>query len=316
MKIALVIPVKDEAHSIWRLLGSISSQTRLPDEVIFVDAGSTDATKEILTDYKDSRLRTRVLSIGPAYPGTARNAGVKASSYELIAFTDGGIELDKDWLSELCKTMQNDVSADVVYGNYNPRTDTLFEECLALAVVPPLKRRSRFIASSLLKKPVWQAIGGFPDLRAAEDRIFMEEIEKKAYRVRYNPNASVVWDIPCNLKSVFDRFSNYSYHDLKAGRTRDWHIPVLKMYLSALVCIYLGLSLSPIFFWLMPPAFTFRVARKILINKDEPYFNLRFMPVYFIITGFLILFVDAAMLAGWVRYLSDNRRQSENGRVR
>src|SRR3989338_7903243 len=98
MNISVVIPVRDEEDSITRLLESISNQTRLPEEIVFVDAGSTDKTDDIIAGYKykDDRLKVKLISVGPAYPGTARNAGVKESAHEFIAFTDGGIELDKD----------------------------------------------------------------------------------------------------------------------------------------------------------------------------------------------------------------------------
>jgi glycosyltransferase involved in cell wall biosynthesis len=312
-KISLVIPVRDEARSIERLLRSIAAQTRLPDEVIFVDAGSNDATRELIESRRDAGLPVKVLSIGPAYPGTARNAGVKEASNDVIAFTDGGIELDKDWLKELSVSMSRGSAVDVVYGNYSPRADTFFKQCLAMATVPPPapagggRMRSRFIASSLLKKPVWQAVGGFPDYRAAEDRIFMERIEGQGYALRFNPRATVLWDIPGNLQGVFGRFSGYSYHDLIAGRTIGWHIPVLKMYAAALACIGLGFAASPVFFALPIAGLALRTVKKIVINRGEPYFRTGYVPLYCIVAGFLIFFIDMAMFAGWLKYLLNGR---------
>ena len=309
MKISLVVPVRNEARSLGKLLETISAQTRLPDEVIFVDAGSTDDTKEIIGGYKDDRIELKVVSIGPAYPGVARNAGVKAARYEFIAFTDGGIELDRDWLRELASLMEKKSALDIVYGGYAPKTDTLFKECLALAVVPPRAflggglMRSRFIASTLLKRSAWGAVGGFKDLRAAEDKIFMEDIEKKGFKFTHNPRALVVWDIPPDLKGVFRRFCDYSYHDLKAVRSRTWHAPVLKMYIAALIFVLLGVFVTPVFIFLVLGAFALRVIRKISVNRNEPYFSLRHVPEYVFLTAFLVIFIDMAMFAGWIRYL-------------
>ena len=309
MKISLVIPVKDEACSVGRLLDSISGQTRLPDEVVFVDAGSTDRTVSIIREHKDDKLSLKLISIGVAYPGTARNAGVKEAGHELIAFTDGGIELDKDWLKELSACMSGDAAADVVYGSYAPRADTFFKQCLSMAIVPPPaiigggRMRPRFIASSLLKRLVWQAVGGFPDYRAAEDRIFMERIEEQGYGSKFNPRATVIWDIPGDLKGVFRRFYSYSYHDLIAGRTSTWHMPVLRMYITALLCIWLAFAVLPLFIILPAAGFALRVIKKISMNRLEPYFRLRYTPLYFIVTGFLIFFIDMAMFAGCIRYM-------------
>ena len=205
-KISLVIPVRDEEESVGRLLGSISAQTRLPDEVIFVDAGSSDGTRMAIERCRPRGLKTEVLPIGPAYPGIARNAGVEKAENDLIAFTDAGIELDKDWLKELGAAMERGKGLDVVYGHYMPRVDTLFKECLALAMMQPLteaggaRMRVRSIASCLIKKAVLRSLGGFPDLRAGEDRVFMEKVDAGNFKIGYSPSAVMTWDI--DRKSV------------------------------------------------------------------------------------------------------------------
>ena len=303
MKISLVIPVKNESNSLQALLRSISGQTRRPDEVIFVDAGSADNTRDIINGYDDKKLNIKVFSMPDAYPGTARNLGVEKSAFEFTAFTDAGIEVGKDWLYELANTLGKGGSCDVVYGAYVPRADTIFKQCLAMAFVPPAKNRTRFIASSLLKKSVWQEAGGFPDFRAAEDRIFMEKIEEKKFRVRYNPKAEVIWDIPSSPARTFRRFANHSYHDLTAGRARDWHLPVLRMYAVAFCLILLGLYVSAIFIFLAAVGYIFRVIRKIISNRKEPYFKLKNVPAYSIGVSFLIVLIDMAMFCGWVRYI-------------
>lgn len=321
-KISLIVPLKDEAASIARLLGSISGQARIPDEVVFVDAGSHDATRSIIESHADGHLAVRVLSIGPAYPGTARNAGVRAARHEVIAFTDGGIELDKDWLRELSAAMDGDAPPDVVYGAYVPRTDTFFKECLAIAVVPPARpvaggrMRPRFIASSLLRKSVWQDLGGFPDLRAGEDRIFMEQIGQGKYRVAYSPRAYVTWDVPGTVPAVFNRFSQYSYHDLRSGRTGDWHRPVARMYLAAAVFLACAVFVTP--WWALVPcaALAARAAKKVFINRNEPYVRRALAPLYLACAAFLIVLVDVAMFAGCVRYGLEamSRYRAEKGR--
>ena len=307
MKISLVVPVKDEAASLPRLLRSISAQTHLPDEVIFVDAGSRDLTKEIISGHKDDRVSIKLFSIGDAYPGTARNEGVKRSRNDFIAFTDGGIELSKEWLRELAGTMESGGSCDVAYGSYSPRADTFFKQCLSMAVVPPKDRRTSFIASSLMKKSVWQAVGGFPDFRAAEDRIFMERIKERGFNISYNPKAFVVWDIPSDMRSAYRRFRDYSYHDMMANRYLGWHLPVLKMYVVAIICVMLGILFTPLFFLVPMFGFAARVARKIYVNRREPYIRTALFPLYTVFTGFLILSIDIAMYVGWIRYLTDEK---------
>jgi glycosyltransferase involved in cell wall biosynthesis len=302
MKISLVIPVRNESRDLPVLLRSISGQVRPPDEVIFIDGGSTDNTADIITGYDDKRFAIKVFSIGDAYPGTARNKGVMESRFEFIAFTDAGIELDKDWLNALTSAIGEDGQFDIVYGAYMPKADTFFKQCAALAFVPPSSERTPFIASSLLKKSVWQAVGGFPDLRAAEDRIFMEKAEKKGFRICRNPDAMAIWQIPADIGEVYKRFYNYSYHDLLAGRWDDWHLPVLRMYVASAVFVILGAVLSPFFLLVPLLGLMLRTVKRIYINRKEPCFNSRLIPAYLVLTGCVILAIDMAMFAGWLRY--------------
>lgn len=309
MNISIVIPVKDEELSIETLLLSIERQSRQPDEVILIDAGSTDNTRSVIEDFKRHGFTAKLISIGQAYPGRARNAGVRESGYDVIAFTDAGIELDREWLKELAAVMEKDPSVDVVYGSYAPRSDTVFKVCFALAVVPPAEKRSSFIASSLLKRTVWERVGGFPDFRAGEDRIFMERISKNGFKTAFNAKAAVTWDVPEGLRRTLGRFYLYSYHDLKAGRGRDWHVPVLKMYLVAALLAVLGVACLPVLLVVPAVGFFARVAKKIYVNRRESYFRISMIPVYSVMVAIIILTVDLAMFAGSARYALDRMKR-------
>jgi len=312
MNISLVIPLKNEEKTVLRLLNSISRQERLPDEVIFVNAGSTDRTREIIEAYDDGRLARKIISTADAFPGTARNEGVRHAQHDIIAFTDGGIELEKGWLEGMSALLEKDPGIDVVYGGYTPRTDSFFTKCYSLAFVAPLREgkiRTPFIASSLVKKNVWNAIGGFPDLRAAEDRIFMEKIEERKYRIGFAPQAGVVWDIPGDMISAFKRFRAYSYHDLIAGRNRDWHLPVAKMYAAGLLCVSLGILISPLFYALPLIGLSARTIKKIAEKANEPFFKRREIISYFFSCIFLIVFIDCAMFTGLLQYVCAGRRR-------
>ena len=47
MKVSIVVPVRDEEHSIRELLDSLLAQTRPPDEILVVNNASTDETGEV-----------------------------------------------------------------------------------------------------------------------------------------------------------------------------------------------------------------------------------------------------------------------------
>jgi hypothetical protein len=127
--------------------------------------------------------------------------------------------------------------ADVVYGSYEPIVDTFFKECAAIAYVSPpntnhgLPMRSRFIASTLMRRKVWEQVGGFPEhLRSAEDLLFMHRIEDAGFVVTYQPAAIVHWDLQPGLWRTFKRFVTYSENNIRANLWRQWQLPIFKRY--------------------------------------------------------------------------------------
>ena len=94
VKVSVVVPARDEQSTIRALLDSLLQQTCPAAEIIVVDAGSVDRTAEIVREYHAATVPIRLLILGPAFPGTARNAGVETAVSEHIAFTDAGIQVD------------------------------------------------------------------------------------------------------------------------------------------------------------------------------------------------------------------------------
>lgn len=306
LKISLVIPLKNEACSLKELIDSIERQTFQPAEVILVDGGSTDKTVELAEQASLKNFRIKVIKIPQASPGKGRNTGIENARNEWIALTDAGIKLDKNWLAELSAEAEKNPDADIVYGNYSPQTDSFFEKCAALSYVPPLREnsiRGRSVASMLLRKKVWQEVGGFPDLRAAEDLIFMEAIAQKGFKSVFAPGAIMYWQLRPNLSSMFGKFVLYSKHNVLAGRQWDWHYGVLRQYI--LVFLFIILAIVHSWWWLTLPLLWLivRTAKRILAHRYEyglmPVLN----PIYFVSIMFLVQIIDVATFVGWIQAL-------------
>ena len=85
MRIATVIPAYNASATLAEALDSIGRQTMPPEEIIVVDAGSTDETIEVAQAHP---LKPRVASDGRLICGDARNLGVKTTEAPWIAFLD------------------------------------------------------------------------------------------------------------------------------------------------------------------------------------------------------------------------------------
>ncbi len=94
--ISVVIPAYNRAWSIKRAIQSVLSQSKAPKEVIVVDDGSTDATKEIA---KTKNGHIRLITVGKNQGvSNARNIGIAASRGSWIALLDSDDEWERDKL--------------------------------------------------------------------------------------------------------------------------------------------------------------------------------------------------------------------------
>jgi glycosyltransferase involved in cell wall biosynthesis len=119
--ISVVIPSFNEAERIEQCLISLSRQSIPRDEyeIIVVDGGSKDRTREIAEKYADYVF----IQTSPKVGG-ARNDGALHAKGEIIATTDADTILPPDWLKQIQKGFKN---KDVVmlYGPVSTdRSDT------------------------------------------------------------------------------------------------------------------------------------------------------------------------------------------------
>jgi glycosyltransferase involved in cell wall biosynthesis len=270
MKVSIVVPVRDEEHSIRELLDSLLAQTRPPDEIVITDGGSVDATPQIIEEYIRRGAPVRLIRAGAALPGRGRNLGAAQASHEWLAFTDAGIRLANNWLESLTARAEADDSIDVVYGSWNPVTNTFFKQCAAIAYVPPPSHngtRPRFIASTLLRREAWQKVKGFPeDLRSAEDLIFMDRVENAGYRHVFEPRAQVHWDLRPTLWSTFKRFIVYSRNNIRAGLFRQWQSTILFRYGVLALIIIAALIIEPRWIWFPIAAWLLMLAARAAVS--------------------------------------------------
>ncbi len=85
--VSVVIPTRNRAAYILDAIESVFSQTYANHEIIVVDDGSTDATKELLAPLLNAG-RVRYFFQDGKGVSSARNRGVKEARGELIAFLD------------------------------------------------------------------------------------------------------------------------------------------------------------------------------------------------------------------------------------
>lgn len=84
-RISVVIPVYNAEPYLAAAIDSVLEQTISDIELVVVDDGSTDASREVIAGFGD---RVRAVHQDNAGPSAARNAGIRAAQGELVAFCD------------------------------------------------------------------------------------------------------------------------------------------------------------------------------------------------------------------------------------
>ena len=114
MKLSVIVPVYNEKDTIFKIIERIV-EVPVEKEIIVVDDGSTDGTREILQDFKSPNLKI-ILKEKNEGKGSAIREGLKYVSGDVVVIQDADLEYNpEDWI-QMLKIME-EKKAEVVYGS-------------------------------------------------------------------------------------------------------------------------------------------------------------------------------------------------------
>lgn len=113
MRISFVIPTVDRQDSLEKLLSSLQSQTRLPDEVVIVFQGDGDYESTVA---RYPRLSVKLVKSDVRSLTKARNLGVRASFGDIVGFLDDDIVAAPDYTEKILSFFSDQPTALGVQG--------------------------------------------------------------------------------------------------------------------------------------------------------------------------------------------------------
>jgi GT2 family glycosyltransferase len=193
--VSVIVPHLDDYDNLAGCLTLLEAQSFPSDrmEIIVADNGSSrgiDAVRRIVGS------GGRVIEVAERGAGPARNAGVRASRGEAIAFIDCDCRPDKRWLEEGLVELQ---FADFVGG----RVDVLVEDPRRMTAAEAFEsvfafRNERYVkvlnftvsASMFVWRSVFDAVGGFVN-GVPEDKDWCLRARRQGYRIGFAPKSIV-----------------------------------------------------------------------------------------------------------------------------
>jgi len=115
MKLSIIVPVFNEENTIEEIIRQVISLP-IDSELIIVDDGSTDKTREILKKYDGKDKIKIILHEKNRGKGYAIRTGLKSFSGDAVTIQDADLEYDPKDLPKLLKPIEEG-KADVVYGS-------------------------------------------------------------------------------------------------------------------------------------------------------------------------------------------------------
>jgi len=301
-KISVVIPVKNEEETILSLLQSFEELSVYPSEIIIVDGGSEDKTAGKIDDYINaSKLpcEIRLIRTKEALPGRGRNIGIKNAKNEIIACTDAGGTVSRDWVKELSEPFQKDLELDVVIGNCSAIAETPFHKSLFFINLLGLMKKNVVFSGAVsiaFRKRVWETAGTFPEeLYPCEDKYFLSRLKASKAKIIFSDNAVVYWRPRKNLLEFGIQYFKYGRADGKINFVPQRYLFRFLSYALLLMGLLLFLKSPFILFMFLALAFAVYPLRFIL----RSFFKIKSKLVFIYIPA-ILLTKDIAQMSGYL----------------
>lgn len=208
-KISVIVPIYNAELYLKKCLDSIINQTYSNFEVILINDGSTDKSKDICMEFCENDERLIYIEQENKGLSSARNIGISKSSGDYICFVDSDDYIEKELFKKTIHAIDQYNADIIIYGRYKDygtkivkvfesRSDKIYKKEVVLKKMLSGIKMDFSVCDKIFKKELWKSIR-FPVGLTAEDMLTVPYVIEQAkkivkikgcyYYYRYTPNS-------------------------------------------------------------------------------------------------------------------------------
>ena len=196
-KVSIVLPLYNSAGEVAGVLAELDRQSYQDREIILVDDGSTDGTREVARELSTGRKDVTIVETNHGGASHARNAGVEKARGQIVFFAESDCVYDESYLQRAVERLDSEPEAGAVCLTGAPliTRSTLATECIDIEN----KVQHRLLNQGKIKpfyawvyrREVLMKLGGFDEkLFQGEDKDLFDRLESAHYAVAWVPGVN------------------------------------------------------------------------------------------------------------------------------
>ena len=281
VRYSVIIPVYNRPDEVDELLESLCTQTNGDFEVVVVEDGSSVPCESIVQKYAD-RLDVHYYLKPNSGPGQSRNYGVERAQGEYVLILDSDAVLPPHYIQAVEDELQARPcdafgGPDRAHASFTPMQKAINYGMTSFFTTGGIrggkKKMDKFYPRSFnmgVRREVYNALGGFSEMRFGEDIDFSTRIFKGGYACRLFPEAWVWHKRRTDLRKFFKQVHNSGIariHLTKRhpGTLKLVHLLPMVFTLGCLAC----LLVAPFWPWSLLPLALFALIILVDATRQE-----------------------------------------------
>ncbi len=263
--ISIICPLLNEKDFIPSLAESLLINDGLDKELLFVDGGSTDGSREIIKKLSSADFRIKLVNNTRKYVNYGFNIAFEQSNGKYIAFLGAHTQYPGDYLKQAVDALQNN-ECDAVGGPLKQVGRSTMGKAIAYCLGSKFgvgntefrvyKKRMYVdsVAFAVYKREIFENIGLLDeDLIKNQDDEFHYRLNKAGYKILMIPGMQSIYYVRDNIRGLVKQYFNYGLFKplvlRKIGRfisIRHFIPAMFVLYLLSFPLIYVSIL------WLLP----------------------------------------------------------------